>query len=209
MKKLRKDLSDKAIDIERLNNRIGNSAEENEFLGKQLREERDRLHSELERLDDEYKNKLAEEKIRLERLNELELTNLEKAGDNKIQILEGEISKLTELLGSKNERLEEQKQASERAREQANEQLAYMERHNKALRDKLYEVNQNSLKEIELAKTKMAQLHEADVKGIVGVYEPKIESLSEELSRKARIVEELRNEVHKELQSKLHLRKEH
>jgi|JI61114C2RNA_FD_contig_21_1209946_length_1351_multi_4_in_0_out_0_2 hypothetical protein len=209
MKKLRKDLSDKAIDIERLNNRIGNSAEENEFLGKQLREERDRLHSELERLDDEYKNKLAEEKIRLERLNELELTNLEKAGDNKIQILEGEISKLTELLGSKNERLEEQKQASERAREQANEQLAYMERHNKALRDKLYEVNQNSLKEIELAKTKMAQLHEADVKGIVGVYEPKIESLSEELSRKAKIVEELRNEVHKELQSKLHLRKEH
>ena len=197
MKKLRKDLSDKAIDIERLNNRIGNSAEENEFLGKQLREERDRLHSELERLDDEYKNKLAEEKIRLERLNELELTNLEKAGDNKIQILEGEISKLTELLGSKNERLEEQKQASERAREQANEQLAYMERHNKALRDKLYEVNQNSLKEIELAKTKMAQLHEADIKGIVGVYEPKIESLSEELSRKAKIVEELRNEVHK------------
>ena len=117
MKRLRKDLSDQAIDIERLNNRIGNSAEENEFLGKQLREERDRLHSELERLDDEYKNKLAEEKIRLERLNELELTNLEKAGDNKIQILEGEISKLTELLGSKNERLEEHKHASERARE--------------------------------------------------------------------------------------------
>ena len=52
MKRLRKDLSDQAIDIERLNNRIGNSAEENEFLGKQLREERDRLHSELERLDD-------------------------------------------------------------------------------------------------------------------------------------------------------------
>jgi len=37
MKKLRKDLSDKTIDIERLNNRIGNASEENEFLGKQLR----------------------------------------------------------------------------------------------------------------------------------------------------------------------------
>lgn len=106
LKKLRKDLNDKAIDIERLNNKIGNSSEENEFLSKQLREERDRLHAEMERLDEEYKQKLSEEKIRLERLNELELTNLEKAGDNKIQILEGEISKLTVLLESKNERLE-------------------------------------------------------------------------------------------------------
>lgn len=35
----------------------------------------------------------------------MELSNLEKAGDNKIQILEGEIRKLTELLESKNERL--------------------------------------------------------------------------------------------------------
>lgn len=64
-----------------------------------------------------------------------------------------------------------------------------MERYNKALRDKLFEVNQNSLKDIELAKVKMAQLHEADIKAIVGVYEPKIESLSEELSRKAKLVD--------------------
>jgi len=110
----------------------------------------------------------------LEGLNEVELTNLEKAGDNKIQILEGEISKLTELLESKNERLEEQKNASERAREHSTEQLAYMERQNRALREKLFEVNQNSLKDIELAKVKMAQLHEADIKAIVGVYEPRI-----------------------------------
>ena len=60
-----------------------------------------------------------------------------------------------------------------------------------------------------MTNTKLAQPHEADIQGIVGVYEPKIESLSEELSRKAKIIKELRSEMHKELQSKLRLRKEH
>lgn len=55
----------------------------------------------------------------------------------------------------------------------------------------------------------MAQLHEADLKGLVAVYEPRIETLSEELSRKTQLLEELRNQLHEELQKKLHMRKEH
>jgi hypothetical protein len=69
--------------------------------------------------------------------------------------------------------------SAENAHNVANEQLAYLEKHNKALQDKLFEINQNNLIDIELAKVKMAQLHQADIKSIVGVYEPKIESLSE------------------------------
>jgi hypothetical protein len=69
--------------------------------------------------------------------------------------------------------------SAENAHNVANEQLVYLEKHNKALQDKLFEINQNNLIDIELAKVKMAQLHQADIKSIVGVYEPKIESLSE------------------------------
>lgn len=46
------------------------------------------MNGELERLGEEYKQQLAEEKVRLERLSEVELGNLEKAGDNKVHILE-------------------------------------------------------------------------------------------------------------------------
>lgn len=89
------------------------------------------------------------------------------------------------------------------------EQLAYMESQNKALREKLWEINQNSLQEIELIKVKMAQLHEADIQALVTLYEQKLESLSEEVSRKTKLIEDLRNDVHKEMQARLHLRKEY
>jgi hypothetical protein len=52
LKKIKKDLNDKTIDIERLTNKIDNSSEENQFLTKQLKDERDRLNAELDRLSD-------------------------------------------------------------------------------------------------------------------------------------------------------------
>lgn len=82
-----------------------------------------------------------------------------------------------------------------------------MEKQNKILREKLWEVNQNGLQDIELAKVKIAQLHETDIKGIVAVYEVKIESLAEELGKKTQQLDELRDELHRQLQAKLHLRK--
>lgn len=61
----------------------------------------------MSQLADDSHNKVLEERARLEKLAEMQINNFVKAGENKSEILEAEIRKLTELLELKTKSVEE------------------------------------------------------------------------------------------------------
>jgi tRNA uridine 5-carbamoylmethylation protein Kti12 len=93
-------------------------------LGKQLREERDRLNAELAKIADDSDAKIMEERLRLEKLAEVQISNYIKAGENKAEMLEAEIRKLTELLEMKSKSIQDMNKTADLYREQSNEQFA-------------------------------------------------------------------------------------
>lgn len=93
-------------------------------MGKQLREERDRLNAELAKIADDSDAKIMEERLRLEKLAEVQISNYIKAGENKAEMLEAEIRKLTELLEMKSKSIQDMNKTADLYREQSNEQFA-------------------------------------------------------------------------------------
>jgi hypothetical protein len=92
-------------------------------------------------------------------MKKLEVENLVKAGENRERVLEMEVKRLMEVAEVKGSQLEEMRRRVEEMGRNGREEREGMERENTMLREKLFEVNQTHLQELELLKVKMSQLH--------------------------------------------------
>lgn len=71
-------------------------------------------------MGEDSSSKIQEEKARLEKLNDLQINNVLKAGETKAEIFEAEIKKLTELVDLKTKSLEDMAKNFDRSRAQSN-----------------------------------------------------------------------------------------
>lgn len=155
------------------------------------------------------KDRIAEEKQKMDELVEKTTANLNARNNEKVKVLEDEVALLKQLLESRRGDLETQRETLLVQRDSYRLEIEKLEHENGRLRQRLEEVARESLSSLEALKVKMGVLHQADVQGLADIHEARLTGLAEELAEKSRQAELTSTRLHQELQAKLHLRKEY
>jgi hypothetical protein len=208
LKKLRKELADKSIEMERLANRLGSLSQESEAEMQILKGEKEHLRQEIERVESQNRETLRAEREKLRKLNDMEIHNLDDARTNYANSLKSEVEKLTELNLCKTEELKTLYDQLHVLRDSTKREIEAANRLCEDFKTKLYQLQLRNVEELELLKIKMAELHQGDVSSLRSYYENQLRIQAEALSALDKLLAESRNKVHKELQERNELRKE-
>ena len=110
LKRLNRQLGQRLNDIERLTDQLRNSSAEYSELYKQLDNEKRRFESELDEQMRGAKDRIAEEKQKMDELVEKTTANLNARNNEKVRVLEDEVALLKQLLESRRGDLETQRE---------------------------------------------------------------------------------------------------
>lgn len=208
LRKLRKELADKTLDLERVSNKLGAAVHENEDELQVLKKEKEQLRMEIEKAEMSYKDSLRNERDKIRRMTDLELQNMENANTNYTNSLKSEVEKLYELSECKTGEIKSLFDQLQSFRDASKKEAEYLGNLNEQLRKQLSELHRRNLEELELLKIKMAELHQGDIAALKSYYENQILVQAEHIAALQKQLEETRGKLHKELQSKNELRKE-
>jgi|JI61114C2RNA_FD_contig_21_3486506_length_398_multi_3_in_0_out_0_1 hypothetical protein len=100
-RKLRKELSDKTIEVERLSHKIHKSAEDNQVEYEYLRDDKEKLELAMVELEGRLREDLNSEKHQMRQLADSEINALEDTHKQQTNALQSEIAKLIELCDQK------------------------------------------------------------------------------------------------------------
>ena len=110
LKRLNRQLGQRLNDIERLTDQLRNSSAEYSELYKQLDGEKRRFENELDEQMRGAKDRIAEEKQKMDELIEKTTANLNARNSEKVKVLEDEVALLKQLLESRRGDLETQRE---------------------------------------------------------------------------------------------------
>ena len=110
LKRLNRQLGQRLNDIERLTDQLRNSSAEYSELYKQLDGEKRRFENELDEQMRGAKDRIAEEKQKMDELVEKTTANLNARNNEKVRVLEDEVALLKQLLESRRGDLETQRE---------------------------------------------------------------------------------------------------
>lgn len=192
IRKLKKELGDRIIEVERLTNKICKSHEDNQAEYGFLNDDKHRVELAMMELETRLRGELTSEKQRLTELNSAEVTTLETKNKHLHDALESENSKIYELCKRKTEEIERLHIQIETLRNTADTEIAAKDKLIEELKAKLDEEAKNNLEEVELLKVKMAQLFNGDVRTLRNYYENQITALNEQIAALNKINHEAR-----------------
>ena len=110
LKRLNRQLGQRLNDIERLTDQLRNSSAEYSELYKQLDGEKRKFENELDEQMRGAKDRIAEEKQKMDELIEKTTANLNARNSEKVKVLEDEVALLKQLLESRRGDLEAQRE---------------------------------------------------------------------------------------------------
>ena len=110
LKRLNRQLGQRLNDIERLTDQLRNSSAEYSELYKQLDNEKRKFENELDEQMRGAKDRIAEEKQKMDELIEKTTANLNARNSEKVKVLEDEVALLKQLLESRRGDLEAQRE---------------------------------------------------------------------------------------------------
>jgi hypothetical protein len=161
--KLRKDLTGKEMEIERLSKKSTGENEEVYLELSSVKEEKQALLEEIQALTETSQLRVVREKERIAQMAELEKENMESLFKNERESLISEKQKLIALSVEKSEEIKRLYDNLKRTKEAGDAERIELQAIVSGLRDCLKEHERRGQEEVELLKVKMAQLHRADV----------------------------------------------
>lgn len=156
---MNRQLSQRLNDIERLTDQLRNNNTECDELHKLLDAEKRKFEGELDSQMQAAKDKIKDEKEKMDALISRTVENLTSLGDNKVKVLEEEIGLLKGLLDGRRGDLETQRETLVVQRDSYRLEIEKLEQENKSLRLRIEEITRDNLSSIEALKVKMGVLH--------------------------------------------------
>jgi hypothetical protein len=187
-------------------------SKEAEFEMNKLREERERLKSDLAYEDNEHKRDIESLKSKLELNFHSEIENLKKQHYNEVESLDYENSKLKDVIASKNQEIEQILNKNLKVKQNYEESLLIVKRENEGLKDKI--ADNQRIFELELTnlRDKLEGMRESEIGLIKNAHTDQIEILSHEISKLEAMVNtkniELENLIKEKNQIRLSLETE-
>ncbi|KAL4494563.1 hypothetical protein ABPG72_004465 [Tetrahymena utriculariae] len=202
LRKLRNIVEDREKEIAKLNSQISQARYDGSSEAYRLNEDREKLKMKISELEVESRQELENLRSKLDQQASEQLDSLKKLHDNELEVMNGEIHKLRNLLDVKTKEIEaliDQNRGLKRNYEEETHNL----RHDlQAMKDRITDNNEFANSEISALHDQLHNQHTSDIQGLKFHHENQVQALNAEKEELQNIIDAKEAEIQNQIREK-------